>query len=148
MKIHLSIVTAAATALAGCAVERAQVAESAQTKMVGLSREQVLACMGPPVNKLAEGKTEVWAYASGDGSRTSVSFADANTHGTVTGNSGYATINANTSASGITSSSARYCVVNIVMANGAVSRVNYSGPTGGLLTAGEQCAFAIRNCVK
>jgi hypothetical protein len=29
--------------------------------MVGLSKEQVLICMGAPANKAAEGATEVWA---------------------------------------------------------------------------------------
>jgi hypothetical protein len=32
------------------------------------------------------------------------------------------------------------------MVEGRVSRVNYVGPTGGLLTGGEQCAFAVQNC--
>jgi hypothetical protein len=44
-------------------------------------------------------------------------------------------------------SSRRYCTVNVVMSGGWVSRVNYSGPTGGLLSAGEQCACAVQNCV-
>ena len=35
--------------------------------MVGMSKEQVLACMGAPVNKATEGMTEVWAYNSGNG---------------------------------------------------------------------------------
>ena len=35
--------------------------------MVGMSKEQILACMGPPANKAAEGQTEVWGYNSGDG---------------------------------------------------------------------------------
>jgi hypothetical protein len=34
------------------------------------------------------------------------------------------------------------------MTNGLVSAVNYQGPKGGLLTAGEQCAFAVDACVK
>ena len=45
-------------------------------------------------------------------------------------------------------SSNRFCNVNIVMTAGLVSAVNYTGPTGGLLTAGEQCAFAVNACVK
>ena len=32
--------------VAGCAVQRAQVAQDAQGKMIGLTKEQVLACMG------------------------------------------------------------------------------------------------------
>jgi hypothetical protein len=38
--------------------------------------------------------------------------------------------------------------VNIVMTNGVVSEVNYTGPTGGLLTQGEQCAYAVQNCAQ
>lgn len=47
-----------------------------------------------------------------------------------------------------TTSIRRHCTVNVAMTNGIVSRINYSGPTGGILTAGEQCAFAIQNCVQ
>jgi hypothetical protein len=45
-------------------------------------------------------------------------------------------------------SSSRFCNINIVFAGGRVSAINYTGPTGGLLTAGEQCAYAVNNCVK
>jgi hypothetical protein len=34
-------------------------------------------------------------------------------------------------------SSSRFYDVNIVMTSGRVAAVNYTGPTGGLLTAGE-----------
>jgi hypothetical protein len=87
--------------------------------------EQVLACMGPPAAKMADGHTEVWSYNSGDG---------------------------HTTAALITSSTAvsttRHCTVGIVMTDNRVIRLNYSGPTGGLLTTGEKCAFAIQNCVR
>jgi outer membrane protein assembly factor BamE (lipoprotein component of BamABCDE complex) len=114
--------------LAACAIQRAQVANDAQSQMIGLTKEQVLACMGPPVNKATEGTTEVWSYASGNG-QTDVALA---------GGRGW--------ASG--SSSQKYCTVNVTMAGGRVSRLNYVGPTGGLLTPGEQCAFALQNCVQ
>jgi hypothetical protein len=42
----------------------------------------------------------------------------------------------------------RFCNVNIVIQGGVVSQVNYSGPTGGILTGGEQCAFAVEACAK
>jgi hypothetical protein len=45
-------------------------------------------------------------------------------------------------------SESRFCTINLVMSGGRVSRVNYVGPTGGLLTRGEQCAFALENCVQ
>jgi hypothetical protein len=37
--------------------------------------------------------------------------------------------------------------VNVTMTQGRVSRINYVGPTGGLLSAGEQCAFAVQNAL-
>ena len=103
-------------------------AQDARVQMVGLSKEQVLVCMGPPASKAAEGQTEVWAYNSGDGTTIasgSVSYGN---------------------FSGV--SSRRFCQINVVMSGGAVSAVNYQGPTGGLITAGEQCAYAVNACVK
>jgi hypothetical protein len=34
------------------------------------------------------------------------------------------------------------------MSGGRVSRINYSGPTGALLSAGEQCAYPVQNCTR
>jgi hypothetical protein len=115
-------------ALSGCAIQRAQVAQDARTQMVGLSKEQVLACMGAPANKASEGNTEVWGYNSGNG--MTVASASYDRYG----------------ATAVSSS--RFCNINIVMASGRVAAVNYTGPTGGLLTAGEQCAYAVDACVK
>lgn len=134
--------------ISGCAVERALIAHDAQDKMIGLSKEQVLACMGVPSGKMAEGATEVWSYGSGNGRVTGI----ANTYGTAqasaVGGPGYAYGNASGNSTTITTATQRHCTVNIVMANGHVSHVNYSGPTGGLLTQGEQCAFAVQNCAR
>jgi len=118
--------------LAGCAVQRAEIARNAQVQMVGLSKERVLACMGVPASQMTVGETEVWAYQSGNGQ----------VEGSVVASGG------NGFASGFGVSTRRFCNVNIVMTKGAVSAVNYSGPTGGLLTAGEQCAFAVQNCAQ
>ncbi|MCP3402132.1 MULTISPECIES: hypothetical protein [unclassified Bradyrhizobium] len=114
-------------ALAGCAFQRAEVAQDARTQMVGMSKERVLACMGAPLNKAAEGSTEVWGYDSGNGMQVANISGD------------------RYSATAV--SSRRFCKINIVFAGGVVSSVNYSGPTGGVLTAGEQCAYAVDACV-
>lgn len=45
---RVAFLLAGVTAFAGCAIQRAVVAQGAQDKMVGMSREQILACMGPP----------------------------------------------------------------------------------------------------
>jgi hypothetical protein len=122
------IAVALALALAGCSIQRAQIAQDARVQMVGMTKERILTCMGPPANKATEGQTEVWSYNSGDGSTF--------TSGSVSGGT----------FSG--SSSSRYCRINLVLAGGIVSAVNYQGPTGGLITAGEQCAYAVDACVK
>jgi hypothetical protein len=121
-------IVALAVAVSGCAIQRAQVAQDARVQMVGMSKEQVLACMGPPASKAVEAQTEVWGYNSGDGTVVA--------SGSVSGGN----------FSGVSSS--RFCKINMVFAGGAVSAVNYQGPTGGLITAGEQCAYAVDACVK
>jgi hypothetical protein len=118
------LVLLVATDVASCAIERAQIAQDARTSMIGMTKEQALACMGPPANKGTEGATEVWSYPSGNG-RT-----------------------AGTYGNGTATSTSRFCTVNLTMTAGRISDVSYLGPTGGFLTAGEQCAFAIQNCVK
>jgi hypothetical protein len=108
--------------------------------------------MGPPVAKAAEGATEVWSYNSGNGHTQVASFGhsmtNASADGFTLGNQTHVSGNAFTTGSGFGVAKRRYCTMNIVMSAGRVSRVNYSGPTGGLLTAGEQCAFAVQNCTR
>jgi len=41
----------------------------------------------------------------------------------------------------------RYCVVNIVIRNGAVAAVSYVGNTGGLVSQGSECAYTVQSCV-
>jgi hypothetical protein len=108
------LVALIAASLADCSIQRAVIADNAQNKMVGLSKEQVLACMGAPRFKGTEGATEVWTYDTG--------------------------------FSGGSSGGKRYCSVNVTMRDGHVSAVNYLGPTGGILSLNEQCAFAVQQC--
>ena len=126
--------------VASCAVMRAKEATEAQATMVGMSKEQILACMGVPAAKAVEGATEVWSYNSGNGQTVGFGSSSAS----VSGGRGYA------SGYGFSSmvTQQRFCTVNVTMLNGRVDRINYVGPTGGLITQGEQCAFAIDNCVR
>jgi outer membrane protein assembly factor BamE (lipoprotein component of BamABCDE complex) len=88
-------------ALAGCAFQRAEIAQDARAQMVGMSKEQVLSCMGAPINKAAGGATEVWGYNFGNG-MTVVNAGYDRYGGTAVGSS-------------------RFCNVNIVFASGQVS---------------------------
>jgi hypothetical protein len=124
------------TGISACELQRAQEASDAQTSMIGMSKEQLLACMGPPANSAAEGNTAVWTYNSGNGRTDSF--------GSAFGTGGWRWAN----VFGSSVSESRFCRVDVVMTGDRVTRVNYSGPTGGLLTKGEQCAFAVTNCVQ
>jgi hypothetical protein len=116
------VLLVAATTVAGCAEQqRAQLARDARTSMIGMTKEQALACMGPPSNKATEGATEAWSYSS----------SDELTSGGWRGSS--------------MTVLKRLCTVNISMAAGRISRVDYLPPEGGVLTP---CFYAIQNCVK
>ena len=135
----LALVAFTASSFNACSSSRfgrAQVATQAKAQMIGMSKEQVLACMGAPFQQAAVGQTEVWSYPSG-GDTTTVSTAN-----------GSVDAAGNASAFGVSQSAHRYCVVNVVMTAGKVSGVNYTGRTGGWASEGEQCAFAVKNCVE
>jgi hypothetical protein len=134
MRLLISFVCIAV--LCGCAsIQRSQLAQDAKQRLVGMRDEQVLACMGPPHNRSAIGATEVWQYQSGNG------HVDVNRVASVSGSYGMATGSSSAVAS------QRLCTINIAMTNQQVQSVTYLGPTGGLMTAGEQCAFALQGCV-
>ena len=113
----------AATFVSGCVFQRETTAANAKTSMIGMSKEAILACMGAPARKASEGETSVWTYMSGDG-RQNILIGQH--HAT---------------------SRTRSCKIDVIMRSGRVAKINYSGRTGGLLTVGEQCAYAIENCV-
>ena len=116
MRAHLFWPIVIGFALTACAIQRAQMAADTRINMIGLSKEQVLACMGPPLNKGAEGGTEVWSYNSGN------------------------------NVTPVRDGNGRYCTINVKMWNGRVGAVDYLGPAGGLITPNEACAFAVEKC--
>ncbi|WP_155283342.1 hypothetical protein [Ralstonia solanacearum] len=146
--------------LASCAIERAQTAATAQTAMIGLSKGDVLACMGVPQAKAVEGNIEVWSYMSGNGRTDSFSSSYSSTNATAVGvaqatrvgdtvyGAGAAAGNSEANSFGMGTRRSRACTVNVVLTDAKVSRVSYSGPTGGVLTKGEQCAYAVESCMK
>ena len=122
--------------LTACASMQRETAVNAQNKMVGLSKEQLLACMGPPANRTVEGTGEVWSYnsrgyvASGLSSQQFCKVNLVTIIGTLCSD-----------FSPPTRPLARACRVNIVMNDSQVTQVSYVGPP-------EQCGFAVENCVR
>jgi len=125
-----------ASLLSGCmgSLARDDAAAKAKVQMLGMSKEDVLACMGIPKKKAAEGKTEVWSYASTDG------------YGTRTENNFKVTSFYTTKPS---SHERSFCTVNVVMKDGVVGRINYLGPTAtSFYNDDDQCGYAVAACVR
>lgn len=114
--------------------------QDSRNRLVGLSDEKILACMGRPQGRFTYGSTEVWQYNSNAGREAGGGLANAPAHGATPMGAG-APVSASTPAAG-----ARYCVVNIAMSNKAVQSVNYSGLSGAAPEA-EQCATAVKGCL-
>lgn len=129
--------------LSGCAIERAATANQARSDVVGMTKAEVLACAGIPSQTIKEGSTEIIAYQyQGEVQVFSSSTGEATATRTSSN-----TVSA--SGSGFSSGRAlqRQCTANFVLEGGRVTKLNYSGRTGGLLTQGETCAFIVKNCV-
>ncbi len=132
--------------LSACAMQRAKDAGDAQARMVGMSKEQVFACMGIPQRKATQGETEIWLYKSGN-ERTERNGIKGKATGASALNDGFLDALSSSLTLENQVSDKRYCLIHVVMKGERVTAVNYSGPTGGFLTEDEQCAFATRNCL-
>lgn len=112
--------------------------------MVGMPKERVFACMGIPTRKATEGLTEIWLYKSGN-DRTEKN----KTISAISGKNDNSLFDALTTSLEVEDEvrEKRFCLIQIVMKEGRVAAVNYSGPTGGFMTEDEQCAYAVRNCL-
>jgi hypothetical protein len=102
---------------------------------------------GAMSQKAAEGATEVGAYNSGNDRTMVNTFGTSTTNASVSGGPGYASGTASTRR--VQAGGSRPAAnMSVVIADVRVNRVNYSGPRGGILTGGEQCAFAVQNCTR
>ena len=115
--------------LGAAAASEPEVDQIAQQKMIGLSKKQLLACMGAPAHRMRIGSTEIWTYPTGSALVEGGIFSP--------GLNGMASFFGGADA---------FCNVNVVTTNGAASQIYYSAPDGGPLRLGEQCLFAAQNC--
>jgi outer membrane protein assembly factor BamE (lipoprotein component of BamABCDE complex) len=120
--------------LSACgSLQRDEDAAAAKTRMIGMTREEVLACMGPPRAKSSEDSTQVWSYFSSDRQ----SSATGNTFRPT----GYSYTNI--------SRSRNFCTVNVVMKDGVVEAIHYLGPTStNFYNKDDQCGYAVKACVE
>lgn len=147
-KGHIRIgLLVALLSVGGCAMQRAQDAETARQKMLGMTREQVFTCMGIPQRKATEGQTEIWSYKSGNNYKESNHISPRMGMRKSHSQDGWSDSISESLGFGSSVEESRSCSVQVVLRNDAVVAVHFSGPTGGVLTADEQCAFATRNCL-
>jgi hypothetical protein len=123
-KILLIAAALASWSLAAGAFEKPESDQIAQAKMIGLPERTVRACLGPPTWRRGVGATEIWSYGSGKVRIEGSGFASV----------GYPRHS--------------LCRVSIVMTNGTVSRIFYSGFAGDSLDLGERCLFPVDDCVR
>ena len=97
--------------------------------MIGLAKEHVLSCMGPPTSTANAGATEVWSYNS---------LGPINTSAIVSGNQSLVV--------GSTSTSQEFCVVNLTMQNDRVVAAN-TRSQGKLLSPNLPCYAVLHACV-
>jgi hypothetical protein len=117
-----------AVSLIACA-ERPEVDQIAQQSMIGLTKRDILACMGEPTRRGAlDDGTEIWTYAIGVTTTDSPPWARG------------------LNFSALAPSAP--CDVRLVMTNARVSQVGYLMPDGWGLPSGQQCSFAVQECAR
>jgi hypothetical protein len=127
--------------LGACANPQANVAQVAQTSLVGIPKDTLLSCAGVPDRSHLEGPREFFTYDS----EQVVSYPTATVGiGTFSDNFGFG-IGVPLASRDVIRSD--YCETTFVIDNGIVSEVNYTSTTGMGSGRYAQCGRIVQNCV-
>jgi hypothetical protein len=119
----------AALTLTGC--QPLEVDQVAQQSMIGLSKRDILACLGQPAQRVPSGQaTEIWTYTGGQMRGYGPQWA----------------IGLNTNL--VPFAPGGSCDVVLVMTNSHVSEVGYTAVDGSKFPLGQECVFSVERCVK
>jgi hypothetical protein len=129
-KFAAPVTVLAALALSDC--QPLEVDQVAQQSMIGLSKRDILACLGQPAQRVPSGQaTEIWTYVGGQMHGYGPQWA----------------IGLNTNLFPFTTAGS--CDVVLVMTNARVSEVGYTAVDGGGgLPLGRECVFPVERCVR
>jgi hypothetical protein len=116
--------------VAACTWGRSQDAKEARTKLVGMSRSEIIACAGNPKTTIRDGSREYLAYVAGSPDYDLVLGVKPNEVQKLTGTA--RPVN---------------CKVRFMLRDDVVESVSYTGNTGGLLTRDSACAAVVRRCL-
>jgi hypothetical protein len=106
--------------LFGCANKKPSETVKTRADLIGLSKAEILECAGPPAKSNKSNNIEVLSYSYAGGQPSSGS-------GPV---------------------QQRQCSASFVFQRGRLTKLDYTGQTGGLATQGDQCGSIIANCLK
>jgi hypothetical protein len=130
-KSAVTLAFIAALLLSACEGEPLEVNQIAQQSMIGLSKRDILACLGRPAQRAPAGQaTEIWTYVGGQMRGYGPQWA----------------IGLNTNLIPFTPPGS--CDVVLVMTNAHVSEAGYAAIDGGALPLGRECVFPVERCVK
>jgi hypothetical protein len=119
----------AALTLSGC--QPLEIDQVAQQSMIGLSKHEILACLGQPAQRVPTGQaTEIWTYTGGQMRGYGPQWA----------------IGLNTNLVPFTAGG--NCDVVVVMTNAHVSEIGYTAVDGTKFPLGQECVFSVERCVK
>jgi len=116
----------AGAVLGGCAVQDSRLAHTAQTRLLGLSELDLVACLGVPDEKARFGSTDVLTYYATSSSSISYSVP---------------------LVGGIGFSNGAYCHATFRVDAGRVTHVLYSGEKNATLAPDAYCAPISRTCL-
>jgi hypothetical protein len=115
--------------LSGC--QPLEVDQVAQQSMIGLSKRDILTCLGQPAQRVPTGQaTEIWTYVGGQMRGYGPQWA----------------IGLNTNL--IPLAPGGSCDVVLVMTNARVSEVGYTAVDRSGLPLGRECVFPVERCVR
>ncbi|MBL8671893.1 MAG: hypothetical protein JNK11_14640 [Alphaproteobacteria bacterium] len=134
-KLSHAVALLLACALAGCAQERVREARSAARELVGKPVQTLVACAGKPDRIARGGDGERLSYFEGSG------WADAS-------GADDPTLSRDPSQGGARrpSVAARWCRMDVLVSDGVIRSVRFSGQSGGVFGRGEECADLLRAC--
>jgi hypothetical protein len=105
--------------LFGCANKKSSDTHKARTGLIGMSKAEILSCAGTPAKSVKSNNIEVLTYSYAGGQPLS--------------------------GAGVPQQG--QCSASFVFQRDRLTRLDYTGRTGGLATQGEQCGFIVANCI-
>lgn len=125
-RLSLLLLPFVVPALTGCAVHDSRIAHAAQTKLIGMRKVDLEACLGVPDQHASFGMTDILTYYTTSSSGISYGIP---------------------LIGGISASNGGNCHATFRLENGRVTELRYTGEKNATGGADAYCAPIVRSCV-